>query len=43
MPITTKTDNVKLEPFWWEAAPRPVLAPPSIPDRVDVALMTGDE
>lgn len=39
MPITTETDNVKLEPFWWEAAPRPVLAPPSIPDRVDVAVV----
>jgi glycine/D-amino acid oxidase-like deaminating enzyme len=39
MPSTTKIDAVKLEPFWWEAAPRPVLAPPAVPDRIDVAIV----
>ena len=39
MPTTTETNDVKLEPFWWEAAPRPVLAPPAVPDRVDVAVV----
>ena len=37
--MRSTTDGVKLEPFWWEAAPRPVLAPTDVPDRVDVAVV----
>ncbi len=29
--------DVKLEPYWWEAAPRPKLEPQPLPERVDVA------
>jgi glycine/D-amino acid oxidase-like deaminating enzyme len=30
---------VKLEPFWWQAAPREIGAPPPLPERADVAIV----
>jgi glycine/D-amino acid oxidase-like deaminating enzyme len=39
MPATATTDDVKLEPFWWEAAPRPTGAAPDVPERADVAIV----
>ncbi|MDP6788006.1 MAG: FAD-binding oxidoreductase [Rhodospirillales bacterium] len=39
MPTTVTTDEVKLEPFWWEAAPRPTGVPTEVPERVDVAVV----
>ena len=33
------TDDAKLEPYWWEAAPRPALAPAPVPARTDVAIV----
>ena len=32
-------DDVKLEPYWWEAAPRPEPAPAAVPQRIDVAIV----
>ncbi len=32
-------DDVKLEPFWWEAAPRPKPVPAVVPQRIDVAIV----
>ncbi len=31
--------EAKLEPYWWEAAPRPSLAPAALPARADVAVI----
>ena len=31
--------DVKLEPYWWEAAPRPRLEPQPLPESVDVAIV----
>ena len=28
---TRFTPNAKMEPYWWEAAPRPVLPEPKLP------------
>ncbi|MEO9877537.1 MAG: FAD-binding oxidoreductase [Anderseniella sp.] len=33
------TDDFKLEPYWWDATPRPVLKPQPIPATVDVAIV----
>jgi len=33
------TDDFKLEPYWWDATPRPGLPPRSIPASVDVAIV----
>ena len=33
------TEDVKLEPYWWEAAPRPFVAPAVLPSNVDVAIV----
>lgn len=32
-------DDVKLQPIWWEEAPRPAPASEALPDRVDVAVV----
>lgn len=32
-------DDLKLDPFWWEAAPRPKLTPAALPARTDVAVV----
>ena len=39
MPNPIFTADVKLEPYWWEAAPRPRAAPPELPARADVAIV----
>jgi glycine/D-amino acid oxidase-like deaminating enzyme len=31
--------NAKMEPYWWEAAPRPVLPEPKLPGRTDVVVV----
>ena len=31
--------KIKYEPYWWEAAPRPELAVPELPARVEVAIV----
>ncbi|HEX5326191.1 MAG TPA: FAD-binding oxidoreductase [Acetobacteraceae bacterium] len=31
--------DFKLTPHWWDAAPRPMVAPPPLPPRVDVAIV----
>ena len=31
--------DTKLEPYWWEAAPRPRTVPPALPARADVAVV----
>ncbi len=33
------TDDFKPEPFWWDDAPRPRLAPADLPGRADVAVV----
>jgi len=33
--------DYKAEPYWWTAAPRPVLAPAPLPDQCDVAIVGG--
>ena len=33
------TDDFKLEPYWWDATPRPALKPQLIPANVDVAIV----
>lgn len=33
------TDDFKLEPYWWDATPRPALKPQPIPSNVDVAVV----
>lgn len=33
------TDDVKFEPYWWDAAPRPKETPPELPARTDVAVV----
>jgi len=33
------SDDVKLEPFWWEAVPRRALPPPTLPAKTDVAIV----
>ena len=33
------TDDFKLEPYWWDATPRPALKPRPIPASVDVAIV----
>ena len=33
------TPNAKMEPYWWEAAPRPVLPEPKLPGRTDVVVV----
>ena len=33
------TSDFKEQPFWWDAAPRPVLPQPPLPARVDVAVV----
>ncbi|MEE8202617.1 MAG: FAD-binding oxidoreductase [Alphaproteobacteria bacterium] len=33
------SDDVKFEPYWWEAAPRPKLPPAKLPERADVAIV----
>jgi len=32
-------DNFKLEPYWWDEVPRPVIDPPPLPAAVDVAIV----
>ncbi len=32
-------DDLKLEPYWWEQAPRPELPAPAVPARIDVAIV----
>ncbi len=32
-------EDVKLTPYWWEAAPRPALAQAAVPAKVDVAVV----
>ena len=32
-------DDLKLEPYWWEQAPRPELPIPAVPARIDVAIV----
>ena len=39
MPAAIFTADVKFEPYWWEAAPRPRAAPPELPARTDVAIV----
>jgi glycine/D-amino acid oxidase-like deaminating enzyme len=31
--------NAKMEPYWWEAAPRPALPEPKLPGRTDVVVV----
>ena len=33
------TDDFKLEPYWWEATPRPVLETAVVPATADVAIV----
>ncbi|MFQ5958803.1 MAG: NAD(P)/FAD-dependent oxidoreductase [Alphaproteobacteria bacterium] len=33
------SDDLKLQPYWWEAAPRPKLPPAELPGRADVAIV----
>ncbi len=33
------SDDFKLEPYWWDATPRPELPPRSIPATIDVAIV----
>ena len=39
MKSTVYAEDVKLTPYWWEAAPRPALAPAVLPAKVDVAVV----
>ncbi len=39
MPDPIFTADVKLEPYWWEAAPRPPSTPPELPAHADVAIV----
>src|SRR5687768_14449058 len=36
---TFYTDDVKLEPYWWEAAPRRRFPPVELPPKADVAIV----
>jgi len=33
------TPDYKSEPYWWEKTPRPILEPPALPARIDVAIV----
>jgi glycine/D-amino acid oxidase-like deaminating enzyme len=39
MPRDIYTDDAKLVPYWWEAAPRPNIAEAALPASVDVAVI----
>jgi glycine/D-amino acid oxidase-like deaminating enzyme len=39
MNSTVYADDVKLAPYWWEAAPRPALPRAALPTKVDVAVV----
>lgn len=33
------SDDFKTTPYWWERSPRPALAPPTLPAKIDVAIV----
>ncbi|MCX7353708.1 MAG: FAD-binding oxidoreductase [Alphaproteobacteria bacterium] len=39
MPNAQFALNAKMEPYWWEGAPRPVLPEPKLPRRTDVVVV----
>lgn len=39
MPESIFTHDVRFEPWWWEAAPRPAICESPLPQRVDVAVV----
>ena len=39
MPRPPNVEGLKLTPYWWESAPRPVTAPGDVPGSADVAIV----
>jgi glycine/D-amino acid oxidase-like deaminating enzyme len=39
MPDASFTPTAKMEPYWWEEAPRPVIPEPQLPPRTDVVVV----